>query len=131
MFCRLARRYVEKNMTRVKSAKNFNTKAEGHIASHLILGVFLTFIGLQIVEYINFKDDTFTIIGVGISIALVFISLIRGFILYKASSEPFRCGECNSEIKEPLKNSMADGEAIIYKCSACDILWHVGNTSSH
>ena len=124
-------RYVEKSMSRVKSAKNFNVKAEGHIASHFILGIFLAFVGLKIVEYLDFKNETYTIFGVGISIALVFASLIRGFILYKSSSEPFRCSECNSEIKEPLKNSMTDGEAIIYECSTCDILWHVGNTSSN
>ena len=118
-------------MSRLKSAKYFNEKAEGHLASHFILGIFLAFIGLQIVEYLNFKDEVYIIIGVSISIALIFISLIRGFILYKVSSEPFRCKECNSVIKSPLKNSMADGEAIIYECVACDILWHVGNTSSH
>ena len=40
----------------------------------------------------------------------------------------FACPSCNTSVEKPLENGGIHGEPILYLCSACDILWHVGNT---
>ena len=66
----------------------------------------------------------------GLAIALVLALVL--YLLRNASKfrwKHFECPDCKSEIENPLENSEASGEPILYLCQKCQVLWFAGNTA--
>ncbi len=119
-------------MARIKSAKSHNQKAESSFLSNVFIGGVLGFLIYNVVNHFSNGDNDYKFIGfiIGFSVACFF--LIRGLSLYSENNEDdkFHCPDCSKHIPTPLKNSGEDGEPILYECEACDVLWHIGNTST-
>ena len=116
-------------MPQVKSAKNFNAKAKDIFAGYAIFGFFLCAGCFKALEFLAFENELHTKIGVGLCLFVLVVCFYKGYREYKKNEEPFKCADCKEVIEEPLKNSGASDEAIIYHCESCDVLWHVADTA--
>ena len=109
---------------KVKSAKSYNSKLSKIFVAYGLIWFIVTGLIIQNVE----NKITFHPFWVGIGTFIVFLFfLIRAF---KKHYEPFKCPDCGQVIEKSLENSGKEYEAIIYHCSKCEVLWHVGEIPS-
>ena len=109
---------------RVKSAKSYGSKLGAIFVVYVLVWFLSTVLLIQIAE----AKVTFHPAWLGlITFFILIIFLVRAFIKHY---QAFKCPDCGDVIERPLKNSSALNEAIIYHCAKCDILWHVGDTTS-
>ena len=109
---------------KIKSAKSYNMKWKTITSIYLLIWFIVLIVISEFIKNTpSFPPALLEIISFIILIAFLFKA-------YKKHHEPFKCPDCGKIIESSLENSDADSEAIIYHCSHCETLWHVGDTES-
>ena len=109
---------------KVKSAKSYGSKLGAIFIAYGLVWFVSTVLLIQSIE----NRVTFHPAWLGLFTFVIFVFfLIRAIKKYY---KPFKCPDCGETIEKSLENSNAENEAIIYHCKKCDVIWHVGETTS-